>query len=278
MKGSGYLSYLRKLILMLMIAVLAAMQVPQTASAAQTDLEDTGESEASSYEVPSTGKHGFRMIGGKRYYYKKNGSLATGWTRIYNNLYYMGKDGVVRTGWKKIGGKDCYFNFRGRLVYRGTRTEARAKQLEFIEMIAKGIRKHGDKYKICCYSGVIGQAILESGWGKSTLASRYNNYFGLKCGSSWKGRSVNLKTMEEYSAGKTSVIYDYFRVYKSPEAGIKGFFEFINTPRYANLKNVKDPDRYLENVKKDGYATSSSYVSTVSGLIRYNNLKAYDPY
>jgi flagellum-specific peptidoglycan hydrolase FlgJ len=84
--------------------------------------------------------------------------------------------------------------------------------------------------------------------------------------------------MEEYSAGKTSVIYDYFRVYKTPAAGIKGFFEFIDTPRYANLKNVKDPDRYVELVKKVGYATSSSYVSVLTSIIRYNNLKAYDPY
>lgn len=272
------MSYLRKVFLMLMIAVMAAAQIPQGAAAARSDSEETGTGEASSYNVPATGKHGFRTIRGKRYYYKKNGRLAVGWTKINNNLYYMGKNGVVRTGWKKIDGKDCYFNFRGRLVYKGTRTDAKEKQLEFIEMIAAGIKKHGDRYHICCYSGVIGQAILESGWGKSTLASRYNNYFGLKCGSSWKGRSVNLRTMEEYSAGKSSVVYDYFRVYKTPAAGIKGFFEFIDTPRYANLKNVKDPDRYLENVKKDGYATSSSYVSVVSSIIRYNNLKAYDPY
>lgn len=272
------MSYLRKAFLMLLIAVMTAAMIPQGAAAAEAGEEETGEAEASSYDVPATGKHGFRTINGKRYYYKKNGRLATGWTKIYNNLYYMGKNGVVRTGWRRISGKDCYFNFRGRLVFKGTKTDAKAQQLEFIEMIAAGINKHGEKYKICCYSGVIGQAILESGWGKSTLASKYNNYFGLKCGSSWKGRCVNLKTMEEYSAGKTSVIYDYFRVYKSPAAGIKGFFEFIDTPRYANLKNVKDPDRYLELVKKDGYATSSSYVSVCSSIIRYNNLKAYDPY
>jgi len=282
------LKNLRKVFLMLLIAVVAAGLIPRGAAASEAENEDRAvfpgaeeeleEDEAVSYEVPATGRHGFRLIQGKRYYYKKDGSLATGWTRIYNNLYFMGKNGVVRTGWRSINGEDCYFNFRGRLVFRGKKTDAKAQQLQFIETIADGIRKHGEKYHICCYSGVIGQAILESGWGRSTLASKYNNYFGLKCGSSWKGRSVNLKTMEEYSAGKTSVIYDYFRVYKTPAAGIKGFFEFIDTPRYANLKNVKDPERYVELVKKDGYATSSSYVSVLNSIIRYNNLKAYDPY
>lgn len=263
---------------MLLIAVMAAVQIPQGVQAAGAEEEELGAGEAASYEVPSTGKHGFRTIGGKRYYYKKNGKLALGWTKIYNNLYYMGKNGVIRTGWKRIGGQDCYFNFRGRLVFKGTRTAAKEEQLKFIEMIAAGVKKHGDKYRIYCYSAVIGQAILESGWGKSTLASKYNNFFGLKCGTLWKGRSVNLKTMEEYSVGKLTAIYDNFRAYNSPAAGIKGYFEFIDTPRYANLKNVKDPTRYLENIKKDGYATSSTYVNSVSNVIRYNNLKAYDPY
>lgn len=272
------MDYLKKVFLMLLIAVMAAVQIPQGVQAAGTGEEELSAAQAASYEVPATGKHGFRKIAGKRYYYKKNGKLALGWTKIYNNLYYMGKNGVIRTGWKKIGGQDCYFNFRGRLVYKGTRTAAKEEQLKFIEMIAAGVKKHGDKYRIYCFSAVIGQAIIESGWGKSTLASKYNNFFGLKCGTLWKGRSVNLKTKEEYTVGTLSTIYDNFRVYKSPAAGIKGYFEFINTPRYANLKNVKDPIRYLENIKKDGYATSSTYVNTVSNVIRYNNLKAYDPY
>lgn len=269
---------MRKLFLMLFVAVMAVSQLPAQALAAGPDVEEMDEAEASSYEVPATGTHGFKTINGKRYYYKKNGQLATGWTRINNNRYYMGKNGVVRTGWKKISGKDCYFNFRGRLVFQGTKTSAKEKQLAFIEMIAAGIKKYGKKYDILCYSAVIGQAILESGWGQSTLSSKYYNYFGMKCGTLWKGRSVNMRTKEEFTPGVKTEIYDNFRVYKSPNAGIKGYFEFISMPRYANLKNVKDYHVYLTNIKKDGYATSSTYVQSVENLIKHNNLKAYDPY
>ena len=34
------------------------------------------------------------------------------------------------------------------------------------------------------------QMALESGHGKSDLAANYNNYFGVKAGSSWKGPTV----------------------------------------------------------------------------------------
>ena len=74
---------------MLLIAVTAAAMIPQGAAAADATEEEIAEGEASSYDVPAKGKHGFRTIGGKRYYYKKNGKLATGWTKIYNNLYYI---------------------------------------------------------------------------------------------------------------------------------------------------------------------------------------------
>ena len=44
----------------------------------------------------------------------------------------------------------------------------------------------------------IAQAILESGWGESTLAKNYNNLFGIKADSSWKGESVLLEIFEFY--------------------------------------------------------------------------------
>lgn len=269
---------LRKVFLMLLIAVMAAVQIPQGVQAAGAEEEELSAGEAASYEVPATGKHGFRTIGGKRYYYKKNGKLALGWTKIYNNLYYMGKNGVIRTGWKKIGGQDCYFNFRGRLVYKGTRTAAKEEQLKFIEMIANGVKKHGDKYRIYCYSAVIGQAILESGWGKSTLASKYNNFFGLKCGTLWTGKSVNMLTGEEYTPGTYTTISANFRAYDNMEEGVKGYFEFLfrNRTRYNNLIGETNPYRYLEKIKEDGYATSSRYVQNTYAVLVSENLTRFD--
>lgn len=147
---------------------------------------------------------------------------------------------------------------------------------EFIEQIAKCVEKYAYLYGIEVHSPIIAQAILESGWGKSGLASKYHNYFGLKCGSSWRGKSVNMATKEEYKVGTLTNIRDNFRVYDSMEAGVKGYFDFINTSRYANLKGVKSPEEYVKRLKADGYATSSKYVDNVMRVIRDNKLTRFD--
>lgn len=147
---------------------------------------------------------------------------------------------------------------------------------EFVEQIAEYVKKYAGKYGIKVHSPIIAQAILESGWGKSVLASKYHNYFGLKCGSSWSGKSVNMTTKEEYKVGTLTNIRDNFRVYDSMEAGVKGYFVFINKKRYANLKGVTDPETYVKNIKADGYATSSTYVANIMKVIRDNNLTRFD--
>ena len=147
---------------------------------------------------------------------------------------------------------------------------------EFIEQIAKCVKKYAYVYGIEVHSPIVAQAILESGWGKSSLASKYHNYFGLKCGSSWKGKSVNMATKEEYKVGTLTNIRDNFRVYDSMEAGVKGYFDFINTSRYANLKGVKSPEEYVKRIKADGYATSSKYVDNIMRVIRDNKLTRFD--
>ena len=147
---------------------------------------------------------------------------------------------------------------------------------EFIEQIAKYVKKYASSYGIKVHSPIIAQAILESGWGKSTLASKYHNYFGLKCGGAWTGKSVNMQTFEEYEVGVHAQIRDNFRVFDDMESGVKGYFDFINYSRYANLKGVTDPETYVKNIKADGYATSSKYVESLMRVIRENNLTRFD--
>ena len=149
-------------------------------------------------------------------------------------------------------------------------------QQTFIQQIANLVNMHRKKYFISVASPIIAQAILESNWGKSKLSAKYFNFFGLKCGSHWKGKSVNMSTKEEYSPGTLTSIKDNFRVFDSMEDGIIGYFEFINTTRYSNLKNVTDPYQYLKNIKADGYATSSKYVANLWNLIKTYNLTIYD--
>ena len=146
----------------------------------------------------------------------------------------------------------------------------------FIQKVAEKVSKYAPLYGICVHSPIIAQAIIESGWGKSGLASKYHNYFGLKCGSSWKGGSVNMTTKEEYKPGVVTNIRDNFRTYEDFDDGIRGYFEFINTSRYVNLKGVKSPDEYVRRIKADGYATSSKYVDNIMKVIRDNKLTRFD--
>ena len=147
---------------------------------------------------------------------------------------------------------------------------------EFIAQIAKYVQKYAPQYGIECNSAVIAQAILESGWGESRLSKQYHNYFGLKCGTLWKGASINMATQEEYSPGQLTNITDNFRVYASMEDGVKGYFEFIQLARYQNLKGITDPQKYLETIRADGYATSCSYVQNCMSLVTQYKLTKYD--
>ena len=147
---------------------------------------------------------------------------------------------------------------------------------KFIADIAGYVKKYAGQYGILVYSPVIAQAVLESGWGESRLASQYHNYFGLKCGTRWTGRSVNMRTQEEYMEGTLTSIRDNFRVFDSMEEGVKGYFEFIQLERYRNLQGIRDPQEYLETIRADGYATSFSYVEDCMKVIRQYELTRFD--
>ena len=146
----------------------------------------------------------------------------------------------------------------------------------FISQIAPLIQKYAKLYgyKVC--STIIAQACCESNFGRSSLGAKYHNYFGMKCGSSWKGKSVNLKTKEEYTVRVLTTIKDNFRAYDSMEDGVKGYFDFISMKRYANLKTAATPQKYAELLKADGYATSSQYVNTLITYVNKFNLTQFD--
>ena len=146
--------------------------------------------------------------------------------------------------------------------------------IEFIDMISNYIRPIAKEKGYPFISAIVAQACLESNFGRSTLSARYNNFFGMKCGNSWKGKSVNMRTREEYVKGTMSNIKDNFRVYNSIEEGIKGYFVFISTKRYANLKDATSPNDFFTLLKADGWATDYSYVSKLNSI--YETFHLYE--
>lgn len=151
-------------------------------------------------------------------------------------------------------------------------TQAKA----FIEQIAPIIQREAKArgYRVC--SPIIAQACHESGYNTSLLSKKYHNYTGLKAGEYWNGKTVRLKTKEEYKKGVLTEIYDNFRVFDSMEDGVKGYFDFISTKRYTNLKTATTPEQYLTFIKADGYCTSSVYFERCMNAVKKHNLTQYD--
>lgn len=141
--------------------------------------------------------------------------------------------------------------------------------------IAPIIQKYAKLYGYKVASPIIAQACLESRYGQSGLA-KYHNYFGMKAGKNYSGPSVKMKTKEEYQKGVLTEIYANFRTYSDMDSGVKGYFDFISTNRYANLKTATTAEQYLTFIKLDGYATSNSYVKSCMNVVNKYNLKMYD--
>lgn len=125
------------------------------------------------------------------------------------------------------------------------------------------------KYKIPA-SITLAQGILESGNGKSKLASKGNNHFGIKCHSDWKG-----KTMRH----DDDAPQECFRVYKNVEESYNDHSKFLkNSSRYALLFDLEITDYkgWAKGLKKAGYATSPVYASALIKLIEDYDLQQYD--
>jgi len=146
---------------------------------------------------------------------------------------------------------------------------------QLIATIGKAAQEYYPKYKILP-SLTIAQAILESGWGRSYLSKRANNYFGMKAGRYWTGATYNADTGEQTVSGKTFMINADFRSYSSISQGIKGYYEFLNYDRYANLKGVTDYKTACLLIKQDGWATDIHYTDKLISLIENNGLAKFD--
>lgn len=132
-------------------------------------------------------------------------------------------------------------------------------------------------------SVMMAQAILESSNkygvpGSTVLAKDYNNHFGVKADSSWKGKKVNLQTREVYN-GKNVMIGDFFRVYNNPADSFKDRNEFLlrnSNYHRAGVFLATTPEMQAEALQKAGYATDPKYANVLKALIKMYNLKALD--
>ena len=147
----------------------------------------------------------------------------------------------------------------------------------FIAQIGPIVQKYAALYGYRFPSAIIAQACIESGYGTSSLAYRWHNYFGIKWWRNCGRLAVNLSTKEEYTPGVLTSITAGFAVGKDMEDGVKMYFEFIQrNSRYNNLKSAVSSKNYIELIRADGYATSSTYVTTVWNVVCTQGLGRFD--
>lgn len=135
------------------------------------------------------------------------------------------------------------------------------------------------------------QFILESGYGKSELAQKANNCFGMKkslsgntwSGSVWDGKSIyTKKTQEQNKDGSYVTITVDFRKYPSVEKSVADHSTYLlgakngDKLRYAGIKGCTDYKKVAQLIKDGGYATSLTYVDKLCAIIEKWNLKQYD--
>lgn len=152
------------------------------------------------------------------------------------------------------------------------------QKLDFINEVAPIAQKINKQYGI--YASVtIAQAALESDFGRSVLAAKYHNLFGVK--GSDLSNTKELET-KEYLNGSWVTIKDRFRVYSSIEESITDHsLLFVNgttwnNNQYEHVLAADSPASAAKALEQDGYATDPTYAQKLIELIKQYNLTKYD--
>lgn len=147
---------------------------------------------------------------------------------------------------------------------------------DFIATIAPPAKESAKRTKIPA-SFTVAQAALESGWGKSLLASKGKNLFGVKADHAWKGDVLTLNT-REFIKGKWVMVEAHWRKYQDWLDSIEDHANFLLlNPRYrkafAKPMNGEDFARVIQSA---GYATDPRYADKIITVIHSHDLASLD--
>ena len=206
----------------------------------------------------------------------------------WGDWYMVGSDGIVQSGLVQWYGHYYYFNpvtylkatnttfsYNGMSltadntgIITGTTTSSQFL-LKIYQATLDGWKEYG-----VLPSVTAAQAILESGWGQSALATEANNLFGIK--GSYNGQYVIMSTAE-YGSGGYYYVNAEFRKYPSFYESVvdHGYFLYSNS-RYSNLLHQTGYATVNSLLQSDGYATSPTYASSLNNVITTYGLQSWD--
>lgn len=125
---------------------------------------------------------------------------------------------------------------------------------------------------------LLGQAALESGWGKHEIpgvnGQSSHNLFGIKAGKGWTGASVEVATTE-YVNGVAQKKIEKFRAYDSYADAFKDYARLLkDNPRYSGLfEQNLDAAGFAKGLQKAGYATDPAYADKLARVINSSAMR-----
>ncbi len=125
---------------------------------------------------------------------------------------------------------------------------------------------------------LIGQAALESGWGKRQIhaadGKNSHNLFGIKAGGGWTGE-VAETTTTEYRNGAPQKKTELFRAYASYAESFRDYSKLLqNSPRYkAVLQQGQDAAGFAQALQGSGYATDPLYADKLTRVLNSQALR-----
>jgi flagellar protein FlgJ len=152
---------------------------------------------------------------------------------------------------------------------------------QFIAAAAPGAQAGWRQFGVPA-STTIAQAILESGWGRSSLSLTDRNYFGIKCQNGNYGTLATgchvYNTTECGTNGSCFATSASFRTYATMANSFRdhGNFLKVNSRYKPAFVYTKDANKFIWTVWKAGYATDPNYFTKVTGLMATYNLYKYD--
>ncbi len=119
---------------------------------------------------------------------------------------------------------------------------------------------------------IVGQAALESGWGRSEIrnadGSRSHNLFGIKAGAGWTGAVTDASTTE-YVDGKAVKQVERFRSYGSYAEAFNDWASLMaSNPRYGHVVRAgASAGQFAHGMQRAGYATDPNYGTKLERVI-----------
>lgn len=146
-----------------------------------------------------------------------------------------------------------------------------ARQSEFIQKLLPHARE-AERQTGVPASYILGQAALESGWGKGEIrnadGSGSFNLFGIKAGGRWQGATAEVMTTE-YADGQPGRQRAAFRSYGSYTEAFTDYARLLSgSSRYAGaVRGATSAESFAQGMQRAGYATDPQYASKLARTI-----------